>query len=339
MEKGIRLRYVDIAKGISIICIILGHLGVVEINRVVFTFHVPIFFLITGYFVSSKRTVGEFIKIKFRTLIVPYAITCLGIIILGTVKGWLKGDMVSELEKWIYASLYGAGDSYSEQFWIPSIGALWFLLATFWASVFLRISLEFNKYVRAAAVLVLFLLGYYSRTICWFPLSIQAGACAVLWMYVGFLAMDAEDVLINLNKETKSFALISCFLVWFFFMKDFESFWLVHCDIGRGVVDIIGSLCASVCVIWISRLIDIHMEHLSCFLSYFGRYSLLVLSVHIIELHFFPWYSLADVFVGYGMPASCELAFVIAAKIVVDLFAVFVLSKIMFVRKMFGLKD
>ncbi len=73
MEKGIRLRYIDIAKGISIICIILGHLGVAEINRVVFTFHVPIFFLITGYFVSSKRTVRQFIKVKFRTLIVPYA--------------------------------------------------------------------------------------------------------------------------------------------------------------------------------------------------------------------------------------------------------------------------
>ncbi len=339
MEKGIRLRYIDIAKGISIICIILGHLGVAEINRVVFTFHVPIFFLITGYFVSSKRTVRQFIKVKFRTLIVPYAITCLGIIILGTFKGWLKGDMVNELEKWVYASLYGAGDSYSEPFWIPSIGALWFLLATFWASVFLRILLEFNKFVRGVAVLVLFSLGYCSRVICWFPLSIQAGACAVLWMYVGFLAKDASDVLVTLNKETKCFALISCFLVWFFFMKDFESFWLVHCDIGRGIVDIVGSLCASVCVIWISRLIDMHMEHIGSFLSYFGRYSLLVLCVHIIELDFFPWYSIADVLVEHGMPASCELVFVISAKVLVDLLAVLILSKMVFVRKMFGLKD
>ena len=39
-----RLRFVDIAKGISIICIILGHLGIHNITRVVFTFHVPIFF-------------------------------------------------------------------------------------------------------------------------------------------------------------------------------------------------------------------------------------------------------------------------------------------------------
>ena len=43
-----RLRFVDIAKGISIICIILGHLGIHNITRVVFTFHVPIFFVAAG---------------------------------------------------------------------------------------------------------------------------------------------------------------------------------------------------------------------------------------------------------------------------------------------------
>ena len=59
----------------------------------------------------------------------------------------------------------------------------------------------------------------------------------------------------------------------------------------------------------------------------------------LIELDFFPWYSIADVLVEHGMPASCELVFVISAKVLVDLLAVFILSKMVFVRKMFGLKD
>ncbi len=70
-----RLRYVDIAKGIAIICIILGHLGNVNINRFIFTFHVPIFFLITGYFINKKRSIKEFVYVKFRALIVPYIVT------------------------------------------------------------------------------------------------------------------------------------------------------------------------------------------------------------------------------------------------------------------------
>ena len=45
-----RLQYIDIAKGIAMICIILGHMGNANINRVVFTFHVPIFFLYNRVF-------------------------------------------------------------------------------------------------------------------------------------------------------------------------------------------------------------------------------------------------------------------------------------------------
>ena len=62
--KITRLQYIDIAKGIAMICIILGHLGNASINRIVFTFHVPIFFFITGYFTNKKRDLNGFIKIR-----------------------------------------------------------------------------------------------------------------------------------------------------------------------------------------------------------------------------------------------------------------------------------
>ena len=58
------------------ISIIIGHLGEPSINRVVFTFHVPVFFFITGYFLSDRKSIKDFIKNKARTLLVPYALTC-----------------------------------------------------------------------------------------------------------------------------------------------------------------------------------------------------------------------------------------------------------------------
>ena len=89
--KSTRLQYIDIAKGIAMICIILGHLGNASINRIVFTFHVPIFFFITGYFTNKKRDLNGFIKNKAKTLLVPYIITSKVIIIIGTLKGvWWK---------------------------------------------------------------------------------------------------------------------------------------------------------------------------------------------------------------------------------------------------------
>lgn len=39
-----RLDTFDIAKGIGIISIVIGHLGIAKINRIVFTYHVPLFY-------------------------------------------------------------------------------------------------------------------------------------------------------------------------------------------------------------------------------------------------------------------------------------------------------
>lgn len=333
-----RLRYIDIAKGIAIICIILGHLGDENINRVVFTFHVPIFFFITGYFTNSERNITEFAKNKLRTLIVPYIVTCLLIVILGTMDGWNKGNPLYALEYWSKASLYGAGTEHMELFFIPPIGALWFLWATFWGDLFLRVSLNFDKYLRVVFIASLFLFGYYSRRIFWFPLSIQAGACAALFMYIGWLLRGMKETIKNIPQEIKCFGIFFMAATWIAFIKNFQSFWLVNGDMGRGIVDIIGCMCACIIVICICKLIDVKLKLLSDFFAYFGRFSLLVLCVHIIELNLFDWWRFAGKFVQYGMPESWKLMFIIFVKITADLSIVYILSKISFVRKIYGIR-
>lgn len=334
-----RLRYIDIAKGIAMICVILGHLGSSNINRVVFTFHVPLFFFITGFFTNNKRPTKEFLKVKFRTLIVPYVLTCIVIIILGTLKGLISGDAISALKTWSYASLYGAGFSSSKSFNIPAIGALWFLLATFWGSCFLRISLDFNMHRRIAFIACLFAAGYFSRALFWFPFSLQAGACATLFMYMGFLYKDLKEVFTRIPKEAKYFSVILSVVMWLSFIKDYQSFWLAVCDIGRGIVDILGCICACSVVILVSKVIDLKTKHIGGFLSYFGKYSLLTLCVHVIELNLFPWWSIAGKLVQHGMPEYCQLVFIIIFKLTADLTCTYALSKIPFVKRLYGIND
>lgn len=54
-----RNKTLDIAKGIAMISIILGHLSVWRINCVVFTYHIPIFYLITGYFLFGAEKIAS----------------------------------------------------------------------------------------------------------------------------------------------------------------------------------------------------------------------------------------------------------------------------------------
>ena len=72
MEKE-RIEWVDIAKGIAIIAMIIGH-GCPKraIVSFIFSFHMPLFFILSGivYKTNSKGMVSK----KIKSLIVPYFI-------------------------------------------------------------------------------------------------------------------------------------------------------------------------------------------------------------------------------------------------------------------------
>lgn len=112
-----RLTYMDIAKGIGILCVIAGHMGNFIINKFVFSFHMPLFFLTSGYFISSKNSPQTILIKRFRQLLPPYVFTCFMVIFISTIKGILGilignktiGQVAQTAFKWIGASLYGAG--------------------------------------------------------------------------------------------------------------------------------------------------------------------------------------------------------------------------------------
>lgn len=341
MEKD-RIQYIDIAKGIAIICIVLGHLGISSINRVVFTFHVPIFFFITGFFTNTNLTIKEFIKHKIKTLIFPYIFTCLIIIFLATLEYGIfidKKAAIQAFTEWTYAAIYGAGDSYSYPFYIKAIGALWFLLATFWASIFLRIILNVKSGpgTRISIVLILFIIGYWSRNLFWFPFSIQAGCCATLFLYFGYLLHTSKKQIQQLPIEIKAVGTIFALLIWIDFIKNFQSFWLVHCDIGRGVIDIFRCICACYIVTLISWYIGQHTYIISKILSFLGKYSLFVLCIHITELNILPWGKITQKFVVYGMPEYLQIYLIIAGKLTLITICTIICSRCNIIRKIFGM--
>ena len=70
-------------------------------------------------------------------------------------------------------------------------------------------------------------------------------------------------------------------------------------------------------------------------LAYIGKYSLLVLCIHIVELNFLPWIA---IFQEHGMPAALQQPARIAGKLCLDLGGAYLLSKCGAVRKLFGYK-
>ncbi len=69
-----RLEWVDIAKGIGIFLMVMGHSGIPRfIHDCIYSFHMPFFFILSGYFfLTEKYTFVELINRKVKTILLPY---------------------------------------------------------------------------------------------------------------------------------------------------------------------------------------------------------------------------------------------------------------------------
>lgn len=120
----------DVMKGIGILAMVVGHCPIPELlNRFIFVWHMPLFFLVSGYFFRPKP-MGEYMRSNARQLILPYTVTSLLMILLTATKQLAtgKGDTMTMT----VAALVGNGSLNNPTFSEYSIGAIWFLLAMFW---------------------------------------------------------------------------------------------------------------------------------------------------------------------------------------------------------------
>lgn len=74
----------DMMKGIGIILVIIGHLahGFGWLVPAIYTFHMPLFFILSGYFYKEKK-ITELLHRDFRSLLVPYLLVTATTIIYG----------------------------------------------------------------------------------------------------------------------------------------------------------------------------------------------------------------------------------------------------------------
>lgn len=96
-----RIEYIDIARGIAIILVVLGHCCHsvdIALNRVILSFHMPLFFFLSGVFAKSEtvKTLLGGALLKAKKLLIPQVTLSVTIIML---KGaiWLsEGKSLSD---------------------------------------------------------------------------------------------------------------------------------------------------------------------------------------------------------------------------------------------------
>lgn len=145
-----RLNWVDVAKGVGMLFVILGHCVAFnsKIHKLIFAFHMPFFFLLSGV-VYKDDSVQSIIRRRLKSLIVPYMLFC----VLGVCLTYLLGAEISV--KLILKDLYFGNP---ENIWVSSV---WFLVALFITMVVFSCVLKLhNIYAQYFSVLVLAAIGF-----------------------------------------------------------------------------------------------------------------------------------------------------------------------------------
>ena len=280
MNASDRIAWIDVAKGVAMVAIIMGHLDVSIVDRVVYPWHVPLFFIVSGFFLSLNGSLLEFLRKKAKSLILPFVYTAVFVVIALTMKAMLNGgDVIGTFRHMVIAAIYGQGSVKGiTPFDIGNIGAIWFLEATFWAVLFVRL---FNIWIVGLVALISYVSAHYM----WLPFNLQSGGLGALYVYIGHALYKKTKLLTVVNKPLLAAGAAS-FLVFyiinpkFFLVKNICSFWSVLAS-----VLIVYSLLVS--IKWLSgnRLVK-------AVGSVVGENTLVILCLHSFQLKCFQWDSL-----------------------------------------------
>ncbi len=272
----------DVVKGLGIILMIWVHCRTEAISHFAYTFHMPLFLFVSGYFFKSRSFKKE-LSLDIQRIVVPYVFTCL-VMVLFAFSAFDKFTFGSMSKVALYSPLWG-GAVFGHLFAVQEslfIGPLWFLLGLLWTRLMAGVLFRFVKNDMVCGAII-FILAIVAK--CAFevfdhiPLSfLQAFGC-LGFFYMGYLAKK-YDLLNNVNMKR---LLPVCLLCWLYCMT-FSSLALHKCMYeGFYILDILGAW-GIFCVLWV-LVKNVYCENnwFWKIIQFVGRNSIIVLCIHAVD--------------------------------------------------------
>lgn len=328
-----RIGYIDVAKGIGILLVAMAHTGLSLVapylHKLIYSFHMPLFFFLSGYFFHADIPLGVFSKKRFNAVLKPYLFTIF--LIYLTSVSFSNMGFVTALGR-IVKAMYGTG-RYID--WVQ----LWFLPSLFVTSLFAFLLYRFvlarieNRLWRWLVLLGLQAIAVYSLK-AFYPFSfILLGKEYELFG----LPYSLDLVLLSgffyiLGNEVRQLSLENVFekgwflagtgaalvaLTWLFEprvdfnARVFESFPLNTLESVLGILFTLA----------LSKQIELHTTRLAAALKYIGVASLFILIFHVPIQEY---WGAKIYFVTNQQALSIFLAFVISIVISLGFYKVFV---------------
>lgn len=282
--KNNRIEVFDIAKGLGILLMVMGHTGFgMGFDKIIHTFHMPLFFFISGYFYRPEKNKDfkKYLIHQINVLLVPYLIFA---IFYETLHYIYVGEIsVQYFVKSVLSSNHNR---------IDVAGALWFLMALFSAKIIYNILEHKIKSISSLTIVILvisLLSMTFRRYEIFLPLCLDSALSMLIVIHVGYLFYIYRDQGLLHKLSTLSPLLIIILSVLFFatgFAND-------HVNIRRNrygieVLYLISCFCGIILTMNLSRLLSApshkFLKIINKTLSFWGRESIVFLLINELFL-------------------------------------------------------
>ena len=207
MER--RIEFIDILKGLGIVLMVLGHLHLSNtLNRFIYAFHMPLFFIISGYLYRRPACLKNYSLKKVKVLMSPYLLWgC----VYSVIAAILTPHFFISFWKSIVAVFFkGTYD-------LPVESALWFLPAMLWTSLFYAL-IDKTIYSNNKKVFVLILLTLLGCSLTNYipfrlPLALDSALSAIGFYFIGHCVKEHKKVLELPERDLTAFMLVTVFII------------------------------------------------------------------------------------------------------------------------------
>lgn len=179
MEATLRKNWIDWAKALGILLVVMGHSNYSQqdINPMIFMIHMPLFFVASGYLFKTNKTLKEITQSNIRTLLIPYLFFNLISLVYLSGSTFVKQVTGAEVD-WNYLIFQPLCDTLVG---VPGnllCGPTWFLLALIWCK-YVICSIEKCRTNVSCSISLLWLVALFAIQFVnvRLPLSIGGGFC------------------------------------------------------------------------------------------------------------------------------------------------------------------
>lgn len=325
----------DFMKGIGIIAMIAGHSHIPHIiESFIFAWHMPLFFIISGYFYNIIDSKTMFVK-NWHGLLVPYLITASFLVSVGYMRDCMRdNDNEYSLSNAILSIIVASGSKGNPTFLADySIGAIWFLLAMFWCRTsynYLQNIFTNNFKALGGGVVAISLISIVIGNYILIPTNILQGTGAMMYFLVGHYCHKFD--LLKFKYSPLLFLLtifmlsISTYLGALSIVRNYYSCFIINFP---------ASVLAFFSLYKISNLCVKHKLAGGDMLCTLGKISILILCVHLIDITF---NSSPNKFVTLLNIKHLDFIINPCCRIIIACSVAFVLRKIHIIRVFFNLR-